>query len=392
MPALNRATTRPMTQRSEAERPRPETAAGPPLLEALPTAVFTLDAGGVVRSWNGAAESVFGVPAAHALGRPLASLPLPATEAWQPVLDAARAGTEPVSLLLELPAMAAGATARVVELTATAVPGDAAGDAPLLVSAYDVTTHVRARQHAERRAEEMAAQAVRRDLFFSAMSHDLRTPITAVMGYSELLLDGVVGELSERQLEMVERVSQVAGHLSQLLNDVLDLAKLDAGRMELRCEPVALDALLSEALVEVEPQARGKGLEIRCEIGALEARRVMADAVRARQVLVNLVANAVKFTDAGEVRLSADVEGGIARVRVRDTGPGLPDGEEEAVFEEYVQVASGRGAKQQPGSGLGLAISRRLARAMGGELRAESLPGRGACFVFTLPLAEEREG
>lgn len=369
-----------MTQRSEPEYPTP--APHPePLLHALPYAVFLVDAAGVVRDWNPAAEAAFGVPATQALGRPLAALPLPAA-----VLDAA-AG---VPLRVELPATAGGV--RVLELRAVPLPGGEGAEGGRLVSAHEVTEHVRAREHAERRAEEMAAQAVRRDLFFSAMSHDLRTPITAVMGYSELLLDGVVGELSPRQQEMIERVSQVAGHLSQLLDDVLDLAKLDAGRMELQPEPLALAGLVAEALLEVEPQANGKGLATRCELGDAAERRVVVDPLRARQVLINLLGNAVKFTEEGEVRVSASLEAGRVRVVVRDTGPGLPAGQEEAVFEDYVQLASGRGAKPQPGSGLGLAISRRLAHAMGGELHAEPSPGRGAAFVLTLPLAPDGEG
>ncbi|HSU15952.1 HAMP domain-containing sensor histidine kinase [Longimicrobium sp.] len=235
------------------------------------------------------------------------------------------------------------------------------------------------------RYDALRQAAVRRERFFSAMSHDLRTPITAIMGYSELLQDGIMGDLDPHQLEMVERICQVSGHLAQLVNDVLDIAKLDAGRMEFSREPVTLGELVEEAMVAVEPQARSKGLEIRLEIDGHRDELLEVDAGRVRQILVNLLSNAVKFTDDGAVTLAASVEGGRGWIRVSDTGPGIPGGSEEAVFEEFLQIASGTKAKREPGSGLGLAISRRLARAMGGDLTAGNADPGGAAFTLHLP-------
>ena len=230
--------------------------------------------------------------------------------------------------------------------------------------------------------------AFRRERFFSAMSHDLRTPITAIVGYSELLADGIVGDLNGQQLEMIERISQVSGHLSQLVNDILDLAKLDAGRMEFHREEVRLGELVDEALVAVEPQARSKKLELRMEIDAHRDDPLLVDPPRVRQILVNLLSNAVKFTERGEVAVVAGSDDGRTWLEVRDTGPGLPAGSEEAVFEEFLQIAAGNKSKREPGSGLGLAISRRLARAMGGDLSARNVtPGTGAAFTLVLPAA-----
>ncbi|HEX6040716.1 ATP-binding protein [Longimicrobium sp.] len=229
--------------------------------------------------------------------------------------------------------------------------------------------------------------AFRRERFFSAMSHDLRTPITAIVGYSELLADGIVGELNGQQLEMIERISQVSGHLSQLVNDILDLAKLDAGRMEFHREPVTLGALVDEALVTVEPQARSKKLELRTDVDPHRETMLNVDGARVRQILVNLLSNAVKFTEQGEVAVVAGGDDGRTWLEVRDTGPGLPAGSEEAVFEEFLQIAAGTKSKREPGSGLGLAISRRLARAMGGDLTARSGAGNGAAFTLVLPAA-----
>ena len=237
--------------------------------------------------------------------------------------------------------------------------------------------------------ERLAEAAYRRERFFSAMSHDLRTPITAIVGYSELLADGIVGELNRQQHEMVERISQVSGHLSQLVNDILDLAKLDAGRMEFHCLEVRLGSLVEEALVTVEPQARAKGLELRVELADAAERMVCVDPPRVRQILVNLLSNAVKFTDDGEVVVTAGDGGDHPWIEVHDTGPGLPAGSEEEVFEEFLQIAAGTKSKGEPGSGLGLAISRRLARAMGGELTARS-GGSGAAFTLVLPVRDGR--
>jgi signal transduction histidine kinase len=322
------------------------------------------------------------------------------------VLDRARAsGGMVVAGELSAAALGLGA-AQVVPPpygAATAVaaplPGEDAAGGALLVGWHGARA---VDAHAVRLAETLAEQAaaafrnatrhdvlrqaaVRRERFFSAMSHDLRTPITAIMGYSELLQDGIMGDLEPHQQEMVERICQVSGHLAELVNDVLDIAKLDAGRMEFHREPVALGDLVDEAVVAVEPQARSKGLELRLEIDGHRDVVLELDMGRVRQILVNLLSNAVKFTDQGAVTLSVGVEGGRGWMRVADTGPGLPPGSEEAVFEEFMQIAAGNRAKREPGSGLGLAISRRLARAMGGELTAANGASGGAVFTLRLP-------
>lgn len=234
--------------------------------------------------------------------------------------------------------------------------------------------------------EEMRHVTLRRDRFFSAMSHDLRTPITAVLGYSELLLDGVVGEVAPRQREMIDRIFQVGGHLARLVDDVLDLAKLDAGRMEFHRERTTLGLLVEDAVLAVDPQANGKALPLRLELNGCRDAPLWVDRVRVRQVLVNLLSNAVGLTPDGEIRLSAGTDGERTWIAVRDTGPGLPAGGETAVFEECLQLASGQGTKREPGSGLGLAVSRRLARAMGGDLIAQTASGAGATFTLFLPL------
>jgi signal transduction histidine kinase len=259
------------------------------------------------------------------------------------------------------------------------LPGETVALAEMLGVHAAVALH-HARLHAETTRSTLA-----RNRFFSAMSHDLRTPIAAIVGYAELLSDGIVGDLSEKQQEMVERISQVAAQLSELVDGILDLAKLDAGRVDLHPEALALEEAVREAVRVVAPQADAKGLPLRLALEEACGHSLRADPVRLRQILVNLLSNAVKFTDQGEVTVSAGVREARTWIRVRDTGPGLPEGSEEAVFEEFVRLASGRGGKRDAGSGLGLAVSRRLAQAMGGELVAESSPGAGAAFTLYLP-------
>jgi signal transduction histidine kinase len=169
------------------------------------------------------------------------------------------------------------------------------------------------------------------------------------------------------------------------VNDIMDLAKLDAGRMEFHLERAVLGELVEEAILAVEPQAEAKGLPIRLEVDEVRDLPLRLDAQRVRQILVNLLSNAVKFTERGEVTVAAGADGGRPWIEVRDTGPGLPAGSEEAVFEEFLQVAVGTKGKREPGSGLGLAISRRLARAMGGDLAARSRADGGAAFILLLP-------
>jgi signal transduction histidine kinase len=188
---------------------------------------------------------------------------------------------------------------------------------------------------------------------------------------------------------MVERISQVASHLSQLVNDILDMAKLDAGRMEFHREPVRMGDLVEEAAVAVRPQAQSKSLRLQLDVDGHGGAELRVDRPRVRQILVNLLSNAVKFTDHGEVCVVVGVDDGRGWIEVRDTGPGLPAGSEEEVFEEFLQIAAGNKSKREPGTGLGLAISRRLARAMGGDLTVRSEPGSGAAFTLFLPREAE---
>ena len=217
------------------------------------------------------------------------------------------------------------------------------------------------------------------DRFFAHMSHELRTPVNAVLGYATLLLDGVAGSMSATATDMVTRIASSAQHLRALVDELLDLGRLEAGKTQLRIGEVFMPALLRETLASLEAQAAGKGLTL--ELEAADVPRLDTDATRVRQIVLNLVSNALKFTECGGVtvrleRLAADA---IA-VHVVDTGVGIASADLDRVFDEFVQVG-----RVVDGTGLGLTISRRLARLLGGDLTVRSTPARGSCFTLTLP-------
>jgi signal transduction histidine kinase/DNA-binding response OmpR family regulator len=244
--------------------------------------------------------------------------------------------------------------------------------------------HARTRQQA-RELEEQAATLehamTERSRFFASMSHELRTPINAILGYGQLLEDGVFGELLPSQQGAATRVVGSARHLLELVNDVLDISKLEAGKMEIFPEPVDLPVLLRDVTTSVELQAAGKGLELVLELPARLP--VVTDPGRVRQIVLNLLSNAIKFTDEGSVRLALAAAGESVRICVSDTGPGIAPADQERVFSEFEQTES---AAARGGTGLGLPISRRLATLLGGGLSLESEPGRGSTFTLRLPL------
>jgi signal transduction histidine kinase len=219
--------------------------------------------------------------------------------------------------------------------------------------------------------------------FLATMSHELRTPLNAIIGFSEVLQQQMFGELNERQLAYVDDVLEAGEHLHSLINDVLDLAKIEAGRMELDVSRVAIpDVLKSAVSMHLERASRG-GIDLALTSEPAEI-TVTADERRVRQVVFNLLSNAVKFTpDGGRVDISARADDGHVAIAVADTGPGIPVGDLETIFEEFEQSSEG---KKVEGTGLGLPLSRKLVELHGGRLWVESEVGRGSTFRFTLPV------
>jgi signal transduction histidine kinase len=241
-------------------------------------------------------------------------------------------------------------------------------------------------------ARDQALEATRaKSTFLANMSHELRTPLNAILGYTELILDGIYGTPTERISDVLQRVDKSGHHLLELINDVLDLSRIEAGQLSLSVGEYCLSTVVAEVCLAIQPLAVDKGLTLETTIPD-NLPRALGDERRIRQVLLNLLGNAVKFTDAGEVRVEARADGGILRVSVSDSGPGVAGVDGERIFEAF-QQADGSSTKQKGGSGLGLAISRRIVELHGGRLWLERTGRPGATFSFTLPIGGAfREG
>jgi GAF domain-containing protein len=237
------------------------------------------------------------------------------------------------------------------------------------------------------KSEQLALASQHKSQFLANMSHELRTPLNAILGYSELLVDGIYGEVPERAMGVLERVQNNGRHLLALINDVLDLSKIEAGQLVLTLEDYALPDVVQSVVSATEGLATTKGLKLSADVAA-GLPTGHGDARRLSQVLLNLVGNAVKFTDQGEVAIGAMAENGHFVLTVRDTGPGIAPGDHDKIFGEFQQVDNSN-TRKKGGTGLGLAISKRMVEMQGGSIAVESELGHGATFRVTLPIRVE---
>jgi PAS domain S-box-containing protein len=261
--------------------------------------------------------------------------------------------------------------------SATAVPDKQ----QMYAVARDVTA-LKSTEAALRSAKEEAERSSKfKDQFLSTMSHELRTPLNAVVGFSELLTDDKHGPLTERQHRYVKHIRTGGFHLLKLINDILDLSRIEAGRLQLSTLTLDVSDCFKDVVETLCPLAENKKLTIRR--GATDL-TVTADETRFKQVLMNLLGNAIKFTpEKGLIQIDAHAQGDFIRIDVRDSGPGIPPGEEQRIFEAFYRTQQWGNTVE--GSGLGLAITRRLVELQGGQISVETRPNEGCCFSFTLP-------
>jgi signal transduction histidine kinase len=216
------------------------------------------------------------------------------------------------------------------------------------------------------------------------MSHELRTPLNAVLGYTELLLDDIYGAVPDRMREVMGRIQTNGHHLLGLINDVLDLSKIEAGQLTLSITKYSLEDLVSGVSNAVESLANAKKLSLIAEVQPnLPAGE--GDERRIAQALVNLAGNAIKFTDCGEVKICASEKDGFFTIAVHDSGPGISLADQSKIFEEFHQ-ADNSSTRKKGGTGLGLTITKRIVELHGGKIWVESAPGCGSSFFFTLPV------
>ena len=262
----------------------------------------------------------------------------------------------------------------------------------IMTHAVDVTLQVHARlerEHRTRELEHARAEAEHANTakaeFLSSMSHDLRAPLNAVGGYAQLVLDGLYGPTTEQQRNAMLRIMRAQQHLLAVIRDILDFARVEAGRVRLDITNVPLNDVLQAVCIMIEPQMALKKLTFDCKV--VEENAVMqTDRERAVQILLNLLTNALKFTDSGQVSVDCSANEQRVSINVRDTGRGIPADRVAEIFEPFVQV--GRNPDEaRRGVGLGLAISRQLARNLNGDIHVESTDGRGSVFTLELPRA-----
>jgi signal transduction histidine kinase len=237
------------------------------------------------------------------------------------------------------------------------------------------------------KSEQLALASQHKSQFLANMSHELRTPLNAILGYTELLADGIYGDLPERPLNVLGRIQNNGKHLLALINDVLDLAKIEAGQLTLSLEDYDLSDLVRSVVTATEPLAAAKGLKFAVIVDdALPTAH--GDARRVSQILMNLVGNAIKFTETGKVEIRVSAEAGSFVLSVQDTGLGIAESDQEWIFGEFQQIDNSN-TRKQGGTGLGLAISKRMVEMQGGSISVVSVLGEGSTFRVMLPIKVE---
>ena len=245
----------------------------------------------------------------------------------------------------------------------------------------------RAAAELEKRNREVERANRMKSEFLARCSHELRTPLNAIIGYSDLLSEQSAGPLPAPYPRFVANIQEGARHLLHMVNDLLDLSRIEAGRIELNLERFDISAALGEVLSVITPLAQIKSISVENRVA--RGTDLLADRVRFKQILYNLMSNAVKFTpEEGRVWIETATDGEMFTICVGDTGIGIAPSEQEAIFEEFHQVAS-PGNLAAAGAGLGLAITRKLARLMGGDVGVESRTGKGSRFLVSLPVSGE---
>jgi len=373
------------------------------LLHAAPDAILEVNEEGRILMLNEAVERMFGYSRAELLGLSVDHL-VPASmrsgHSQHRAAYAKRPNTRPMGTGLELQGQRKDGSLFPVEISLS--PNWIEGSLHVIASVRDIT---------ERKAVENRIQALReqytaeltmkneqlearnreveqanrlKNEFLASMSHELRTPLHTIIGFSELLAEQLEGPLGEKQQRFVGHILQDARHLLELINEILDISKIESGRLELKRESFDFSQCVEEVLAGIRHQAATKNITLENKNRFQSS--LYADRLRVKEILYNLLSNAVKFTpEGGRVWVEGSSESGTLRVSVCDTGIGIPEQEHPSIFEKFYQVGDASGGTRE-GTGLGLPITKHLVELHGGTISVESRPGQGSSFRLTFPL------
>ncbi len=376
------------------------------LLEAAPDGIVEVDGSGRIVLVNSQAERLFGYRREELLGK---SVEILMPERFRERHPAHRAGycahsvIRPMGSGLDLRALRADGTEFAVDINLSPFMGESGPGVICVIR--DVTDRKAVEeqikmlnQSLEQRTKDLAVTNTELEIrnrevekanrlksnFLATMSHELRTPLNSIIGFSDLLDEQTAGPLTQKQARFVAHIKQSSRHLLALIDDILDLSKIEAGRLELKYEHFPMSIATAEVLSTVRPLAAAKRIEL--DVDLSEDITLFADRVRLKQVLYNLLTNAIKFTPSGgRVRMVAKSKESLVCVSVVDTGIGIPKAEQESIFEAFHQLpATTEGVRE--GTGLGLSITKLLVEQHGGKIWVESEPGKGSRFDFTIPM------
>jgi len=356
-------------------------------LEAAPDGMVITDARGAILWVNPAFAALTGHTAEEAIGQHLRGLhsglkePRVYSEMWQTINSGRTWRAEMLNRRKD-------GSPYPEEMTVTPVGGPHGSPSHFIAVQQDITERRLAAQQLEQAKEAADAASQAKSEFLANMSHELRTPLNAIIGFSQVLVDRAPGELNERQARFVDHILTAGTHLLELINEILDLSKVEAGKMELEVEPVEIGPLLETSVGLIRERAMKHALRLDLGVGEeLSGVQVMVDARRLKQIMFNLLSNAVKFTpDGGAVMVEADKKGKELVISVTDTGIGIAPEEQQKIFEEFYQVRRTTAGKT-PGTGLGLSITKSVVEMHGGRVWVESEGlDKGSRFTFTLPV------
>lgn len=362
------------------------------VVEASPNAIVLVDEMGRIAMVNRQTELLFGYERQALLGEPVEML-LPAAQRGNHVVlrQGYQAMPEQRRMGSNRELFGQHREGRMIPLEVGLSPIRNGDESLVQAVIIDISERKAAEQRLREQAEQLLLANRYKSEFLANMSHELRTPLNSILILSDQLRQNVVGNLTEKQTKHADIVYRAGNDLLQLINDVLDLAKVEAGRIQIKLEPIGMQDVLAELDASLRPMAEVKGLRLHTQLDGSTPRVVHGDRVRLHQILRNLLANAIKFTDKGEVTLTVSSQGAQADGRhllvfsVQDTGIGIDPAQHEQVFQAFQQL-DGSTSRRFGGTGLGLAITRQLVLALDGDISLQSAPGQGATFTVRLPV------